>query len=285
MTQTAFDFGPRQHAVPDQIRDLIASGALFVINHSAGKDSQAMAIVIRSLVPADQILVIHADLGRVEWPGNVEHIRETIGELPLIVCRNENKDFLSMTANRGMFPSPKNRQCTSDLKRGPIHREIARYLHAHPRFGGRVVDCIGLRAEESPGRAKREVLVNDSEREHEAKRTKGTKLSKAAAGREWWTWLPVHGMTIGEVWATIADAGQKRHYAYDLGMSRLSCCFCIMASASDLATAARARPELYREYVELEREIGQTMMMPAKGVKRTLEDVTGIRIDEMRAAA
>ncbi|HEU01814.1 MAG TPA: phosphoadenosine phosphosulfate reductase, partial [Aurantimonas coralicida] len=239
---------------------------------------------VRALVPDDQILVIHADLGRVEWPGNLEHIRSTTKGLSLIVCRNENKDFLSMVENRRMFPPPKNRQCTSDLKQGPINREIARHLKANPRFRGQVVDCIGIRAQESPGRAKKDALVNDSRRERDAKASRGAKLAKAAAGREWWTWLPIHDFSIDEVWKTIEAAGQKRHYAYELGMSRLSCCFCIMSNASDLTTAAMAMPDLYREYVETERRIGQTMMMPGKAGKRTLEDITGIKIDERIAA-
>ena len=39
---------------PEQIIDLIARGALFVINHSGGKDSQAMYLLLRGLVPAAQ---------------------------------------------------------------------------------------------------------------------------------------------------------------------------------------------------------------------------------------
>ena len=39
-----------------QIFQLIKAGALFVVNHSGGKDSQAMLIKVRELVPADQIL-------------------------------------------------------------------------------------------------------------------------------------------------------------------------------------------------------------------------------------
>lgn len=268
--------------IPQKIRELAAAGALFVINHSAGKDSQAMAIVVRKVVPADQILVIHADLGRVEWPGNVEHIQSTIGDLPLIVTKSTNRTFWSLVRDRGMFPSPQQRGCTSELKRGPIEREIRRYLKANPRFQNTVVNCMGLRAEESSNRAKKAMLVNESERE----RLAGKKMSRGANGREWWVWLPIHGMTLDEVWASIAGAGEKRHYAYELGMSRLSCSFCIMSNKSDLCTAARARPDLYREYVELEREIGQTMFGPAKdGTKKTLEEITGIAVDQDERAA
>ena len=42
--------------MPEQIRRMRDAGALFVCNHSAGKDSQAMLIELRRLVPARQIL-------------------------------------------------------------------------------------------------------------------------------------------------------------------------------------------------------------------------------------
>jgi 3'-phosphoadenosine 5'-phosphosulfate sulfotransferase (PAPS reductase)/FAD synthetase len=162
-----------------------------------------------------------------------------------------------MIEERGMFPSPKQRQCTSDLKRGPIERTI-RGLGAKL-----VVNCMGMRADESPGRAKLQRL----------------KLSarNSKAGREWYDWLPIHGLTAAEVFAKIATAGQQPHPIYAAGMSRFSCCFCIMASRADLTTAARLNPTLYRRYVELERSTGQVMLMPSKAHGRqTLEQVTGV---------
>lgn len=244
-----------------QIRTLIARGALFVCNHSGGKDSQAMFLKLRERVPGGQLLVIHSHLPEVEWPGTLEHIRHTIGGTPLIVTQ-ASKTLLGMVEARGMFPSPQQRQCTSDLKRGPIEREIRRHLKQHPEYGGLIVNCMGLRAEESANRARR------------APFTFSARNSKA--GREWYDWLPVQDMTTAEVFALIRAKGQTPHWAYAAGMSRLSCCFCIMASAADLTTAARLQPDLYRRYVELERRIGQTMLMPVKGQRRSLEDVTGI---------
>jgi len=260
------------------IQTLIERGALFVVNHSAGKDSQAMTIWLKRLVPARQLIVIHADLGKVEWQGNLEHIQSTIGGLPLIVCRNENKTFLEMVEWRGKWPSPTLRQCTSDLKRDPIDREIRRYLKAHPEFGGLVVNCIGIRAQESTRRAKQDPFrLNKRNSLAPRKKRDGSIIP----GREWYDWYPIFELSKIEVFATIADAGQQPHWAYQAGMSRVSCVFCIMASRSDLRTAARLRPGLYREYVELERRIGHTMSMDG----RSLEDVTGIPADDLRAAA
>jgi hypothetical protein len=73
-------------------------------------------------------------------------------------------------------------------------------------------------------------------------------------------------MSLDEVWRTIREAGQRRHWAYDKGMSRLSCSFCIMSSKPDLIIAARERPDLLAEYVALEKEIGHTVFS-RKGTK------------------
>lgn len=240
--------------VSPQITRLVARGATFVVNHSGGKDSQAMYLFIRSVVPASQIVVVHAELPGVDWDGIEAHIRSTIDH-PLLVCK-ARRTFLQMVEERGMFPSPSQRQCTSDLKRGPIEKTI--------RHTGKslIVNCMGLRAEESSARAKAEPFKY-SER-------------NSKAGREWYDWLPIHHWTVAQVFATIHEAGQEAHWAYAAGMSRLSCCFCIMSSKADLITAAKLKPTLYKTYVALEQRLGVTMMMPKKGVKLYLTDITGI---------
>ncbi len=256
--------------IPQTIQELIERGAMFFANHSGGKDSQAMFDFLCEHVPAAQIHVVHADLPDVEWEGVQTHIRATIGRAPLSVCRNENKTLLQMIERRGKFPSPEQRQCTSDLKRGPIERTIRGIVKARRAAGERgaeiVVNCMGMRAEESPGRSKLQTF----------KLNKGNSV----AGREWYDWLPIHDWKVADVFARIAAAGQQPHWAYAAGMTRLSCCFCIMASKADLTTAARLNPTLYRRYVELERSTGQVMLMPSKRHGRlSLEQVTGIAVE------
>jgi len=53
-------------------------GALVAVMHSGGKDSQAMYLRLRRRVPARQLVVVHAPLGRVEWSGCMEHIEATV---------------------------------------------------------------------------------------------------------------------------------------------------------------------------------------------------------------
>ncbi|MBL0931803.1 MAG: phosphoadenosine phosphosulfate reductase family protein [Alphaproteobacteria bacterium] len=239
-----------------EIATLISRGAMFVVNHSGGKDSQAMLLRIRERVPAAQIVVVHAHLPEVEWDGVLDHINATAGGLPVHVCQ-ARRTLLRMIEERGMFPSPQQRQCTSDLKRGPIERTIRGLGYKL------IVNCMGMRAEESPNRAKLDALK--------------VSVRNSKAGREWYDWLPIHGLKAGDVFDIIGAAGQQPHWAYSAGMTRLSCCFCIMSSQRDLATAARLNPTLYRRYVDLERSIGRTMLMPSKTLgRRTLEQITGV---------
>lgn len=244
--------------IPSDIKTMIDLGALFVVNHSGGKDSQAMFIKLRQVVPADQLLVIHAHLPEVEWPGIEDHIRDTVGDVPFLVCQ-ATKTFFEMVEHRGMWPSPSHRQCTSDLKRGPIEREVRRFLKDHPEFDGRVVNCMGLRAQESPARSRQEPV------RHNARNSK--------AGRTWIDWLPIHDMLIEDVFQTIVDAGQEAHWAYQAGMSRLSCCFCIMSNQADLRTAAKLRPDLLARYSAMERKIDHTFIPPRKNQRVFLDEL------------
>ncbi len=205
--------------VKQVISEFVERGALFVVNDSGGKDSQAMKALIRNTVPASQILVIHAELPGVEWDGTEAHARATSQGLDFIVVRAV-KTFFEMVRHRGLWPSPKYRQCTSDLKRGPIEKAIRHAVKN--RENKLIINCMGLRAEESRNRAKAEIL----------------KLNKrnSKAGREWWDFLPIHDYLLGDVWFEIKKAGQQPHWAYEKGMSRLSCVFCIMSSKKDLVT-------------------------------------------------
>ncbi len=249
--------------IPAQVQDMIAAGALVVCNHSGGKDSQAMYLQLRQIVPAAQLVVVHAHLPGVEWDGILEHIEATTDH-PVHVVQ-AGKTFFEMVERRGMFPSPSNRQCTSDLKRDPIAKWIRRHLKANPQFQGRVVNCLGLRAEESTSRAAKPTLKLDK------------RLSKA--GRQVLEWLPVHDLLEGQVFGQIAAAGQRAHWAYAAGMSRLSCVFCIMSSLADIHTAARLNPAAARRFAALERRVDHTMTMPQGGRRRFLDEILELQPD------
>lgn len=249
-----------------EIMRLVQEGALFVINHSGGKDSQIMMIELQRIVPRRQMVVIHATLGEVEWEGALEHAKRQAEQagVPFIVAEAV-KSLIGMVEHRfnvrpdaPSWPSASNRQCTSDLKRGPIEREIRRYMKANGFT--KVVNCMGLRAEESNSRAKLAAFKRNER--------------NSVAGRDWYDWLPIHSMRIADVFAGIAAAGQEPHWAYAAGNERLSCVFCIMASGRDLANGAKHNPALYAKYVALEERTGYTMHMSRKSLPELVAEAS-----------
>ena len=233
--------------VPPQCREMIRTGALVAVNSSGGKDSQCMTILLSRIVPREHMVAVHAPLAEVEWPGTIPHIENTLPDgVPLILAPvTSGKSLLDSIEERGRFPSASIRWCTSSQKRGPIERELRHYLRSHPQFGGRLVNAMGMRAEESAARAKKTPWKRSDR--------------NSKAGRSWYDWLPIFDLTEAQVFDVIRAAGQSPHPAYGMGMSRLSCVFCIMASRADLRTAARLQPALYRRYVRLEERIGHTL--------------------------
>ena len=234
-----------------QIEEL-KKDALFVINHSGGKDSQAMYLYLKNElgVDDDQIVVIHAILPGADWDGTEEHIANTIDDLHGFTLCKANKTFDEMVRSRFLkrpevpsFPAPKNRQCTSDLKRDPISKEIRRLSKELDRK--LIINCIGIRAEESANRSRMEPW----------------KLNKrlSAAGRTVYDWFPIFEWKESSVFLYIKLNGQEPFWTYGEGMKRKSCVICIMACESDIKIAARLRPDRVAEIAALEEETGYTI--------------------------
>lgn len=229
---------------------------VILVASSAGKDSQAMLDYVAELARAagveDRVTVLHNDLGKVEWPGTAELAAEQAAHygFRFEMRHREQGLLLDQIQERGMWPDAKNRYCTSDQKRGPSRKLITQLvaglgierIRNKPVRQAKVLYCLGLRAEESSGRAKKPVLAVDP--------------SASSGVREVTTWHPILHWTEVQVWDRIKASGVRYHWAYDEGMKRLSCSFCVLASREDLMCAARLRPDLAAEYVALEAEMG-----------------------------
>lgn len=248
----------------DNLQAEIQAGALIVANHSGGKDSQAMLIELAALVPVDQLLVVHASLGELEWSGALELAQQQASDLGCTFkVAQAAKTLFDMVERRyekrpevPSFPSASHRQCTSDLKRAPIQKVIRHY--ANDNGFTRVVNCLGIRAEESAARAKR-VVWSENKTQSNSKRV-------------WHECAPIHHWSTEQVFQTIADAGQQPHKAYALGNDRLSCVFCIMASDKDIRNGAEQRPDLFAKFVALEQKTGYSMHQS----RRTLIEIVSI---------
>ena len=270
-----------------------------LINSSGGKDSQAQLDVIVELadsqgVSRDRLIVVHADLGRVEWKGTAElaerqakHYglrfekvsRPQGGLLEQISQRNEDikaralrlrsgelteadKKFVAKKAEKldreidadlllelaeadeanPIWPDSKNRYCTSDQKRGQVSKLITQLHRESGKVEFKVLSCMGIRAQESDERAEKNPFTKDAR--------------NSTQSRQVDIWFPIFDWTVKDVWARIEASQVEHHEAYDLGMSRLSCVFCVFAKKCDLQIAAKANPELLDEYIRVEEKIG-----------------------------
>ena len=218
-----------------------------VVSFSGGKDSTAMLLYLCSEFPGLEIDVVFADTGW-EHPETWEWICQLVGEigkvysettLNLHKVQSDTKDFLSMVEKRGMFPSAQYRQCTSDLKRAPIYKWIRNNCKE-----GKVIQCIGLRADESAARAKKNPLTVNQ--------------TLTIKTREVTDWLPIHDWGDRKVRTYITNRGFRLHPVYQY-LSRFSCRVCIFASARELAAIHQHDAEAIAIIHFLEEKIGFTM--------------------------
>jgi 3'-phosphoadenosine 5'-phosphosulfate sulfotransferase (PAPS reductase)/FAD synthetase len=261
--------------IPKAIRTALESGAALVFSVSGGKDSEAAAkavsigLAAAGLSPRSTHFV-HADLGRMEWletPGYVTESALVYG-YPLAVVRRDF-DLLQGIENRFVtrpdappFPSAAARYCTAGWKRQVINSWIGHTFNRDTT----VIQIIGLRRDESKGRAK---TPNYSENELASAPTKGRRVIN---------WYPIAGWTLADVWACLGvsldelaavqaqvkngatpdEAGWLFHPAYAYGNERLSCALCVLAGKNDLLNGAQHNPALYRALVDLEIKSGFT---------------------------
>jgi 3'-phosphoadenosine 5'-phosphosulfate sulfotransferase (PAPS reductase)/FAD synthetase len=268
----------------------------------------------------DRIVVLHCDLGlspgghEIEWPGTKELAAEHADhyKLPIVVVRRggetflakieqikhwprsstryctsffkrdqgqkvmnglarHGRGFLEEVEKRGKWMSNGQRYCTSYYKRDaatPTVTALANLVREGRRHRPRLLQCFGFRAQESPRRKKMPVFSTDK------------RLSNTV--KEVHVWLPIHDWTADQVWARIDAAGTRRHPAYAQGMTRLSCRFCIFAPKSQLMLSAKLNPELFKEYVDLERRIGHTFRkeLPLVEVERAIACGEAITADD-----
>lgn len=258
-----------------------------VVNTSAGKDSQVMLDVLvkraRDEGLADRLVAVHADLGRVEWDGTIELAKEQAdhyGVRFLSEARPQG-DLLEQIEERGKWPSRSCRYCTSDHKRGQIGKVLTRLkaetwatmkANGEQKRPVRILNCIGIRAQESRDRAADSPLHIDA-------RQSGEWNAKLVV-----RWYPIFDWTEEQVWERISNIETRHHYAYDLGMPRLSCVFCVFAPKWALLIAGRENRELLDDYVRVEQKIGHTFRQNFKieEIQAALDDGVAVGTEDVK---
>lgn len=237
------------------------------IGVSGGKDSCAVALAtcdyLKSIDFAGTVVLIHSDLGKTEWQQSLPKCQELADHLGLelmVVHRkaggmlerwqgrwtNNVERYVNLECVKLILPwsTASMRFCTSELKTSPICAALKK------RFNGRmIINVVGIRREESPGRAKALVAKPNSKLRHK------TVNKDTGIATDGYDWNAIIDWKIEEVFARIAESGLELHEAYtEYGMSRVSCAYCILSNQADLtnATTAEQNHDLYREMVDLE---------------------------------
>jgi len=247
-------------AVTPEITDLLVHNAPVAFGVSGGKDSSTMSLATCAYL--DEIghqgprLLIHSDLGRVEWRESLpmcQRLADRLG-LELVVVRRQAGDLLArwqvrwqnnctryanLETVRLILPwsTPSMLFCRSELKAAIICRELVQ------RFPGTVIiSATGIRREESATRAHAPISAPQPRLTNATHRTSG------------YDWHPIADWTLSQVLSYHQLRQFPLHEAYGRGMSRVSCAYCVMGNRSDLATSAACpdNQDLYRAQVDIE---------------------------------
>lgn len=248
-------------AMTHEIATALCAGAPVAFGISGGKDGSAAASAtcraLDAMGHAGPRILIHADLGSVEWAASLptcERLADRLG-MELVVVRrpagglmerwqtrwaNNVQRYADLACVKLILPwsTAAMRFCTSELKVAVICRELIR------RFPGQtIISASGIRRQESATRAK--ALVSEAQ----------PRLSSVTHKTSGLDWHPIIDWQIEDVWREHDRAGLPVHPAYTAwDMSRVSCKFCIMASRDDLVRSAACpeNQENYRDQVDLE---------------------------------
>src|SRR5512143_2870310 len=261
ITLTARGRADRSVVTDRDVATALAHNAAVAIGVSGGKDSCALAFAVVRHLDAikhtGQRILIHSDLGRVEWRDSLptcERLAAQLGTALVTVRRkagdmmdrwlvrwaNNVERYADLSCVKVILPwsTPSMRFCTSELKTAVICAELKR------RFVGQtIVSASGIRRQES---AKRKLAPVSKLQ---------PKLASRKAGTCGLDWHPIIDWSHADVFASLAAHNFELHEAYTrYGMSRVSCAFCIMSNEGDMINAASCvdNQKLYREMVALE---------------------------------
>ncbi len=251
------------------------SNLAFVVNHSGGKDSTRMLGLVRNKLRDSPTYAVMADTGfEHQRPiSAADFARQRCAEfgLDLTVVRHPRRTYLEMVEQRGMFPSPRFRQCTSDLKRSPIEK----FIRSLPQKI--ILNCIGIRAEESHSRARLQPLTLNG--------------SLTTRDRTVYNWLPIFDHLLLDVLAWHWVNAIRLHPVYvpeyhkdgTAGgyLRRLSCRLCIFATDADLRVIYQNDRAAFEQVCNLETKLCYTMR-PGASLVQIVEAHASAPVEEVR---
>lgn len=226
-----------------------------VVNTSGGKDSITIMRHIVALATIqgvlDRVMSVHCDLKAAEWYGTKELAKAHADYygIKFVVVTRPQGDLIQDIRHRGKFPARGSRYCTSHHKRGQVLKLFtfpARKTRTEKyKQKVRILNVMGHRHDES---CDREQLLPFNPN------WKPGQISNSLRQVDYW--YPIHHWKVEQTWADIHASNVPYHYAYDLGMTWLSCVFCVFGTKAGFLIAGYYNPELLCVYCGIEEETG-----------------------------
>jgi len=219
----------------------------FVVMFSGGKDSTAALLFVLNYIKnynkKNRVRVLFADTG-IEHPLTYKYIEYVDKKLNIQVEKMNNDDFLDICLNKKMFPRPRQRFCTKDIKVRPFRNWIyANYVSQGKRAGKDFIVVQGIRAEESERRAAVYAEFN----------IKTYKVNYKPFSVIYWH--PLLDWSTEQVFKYIEDNGLQQNKVYThLKLQRASCYPCIMSNKAEIQHIANDEQALKR-IVEMEKAL------------------------------
>lgn len=170
--QSGRPLGERNVALTPEVEAMLSRQAVVAIGVSGGKDSDACALAVARYL--DKIghtgprLLVHSDLGRIEWKDSLpscERLAEKLGWELLVVRRgagdmlarwqgrwaNNLKRYADLSCVKVILPwsTPSLRFCTSEFKSNLVSGALRKRFPTEE-----ILNVVGVRRQESANRAK-----------------------------------------------------------------------------------------------------------------------------------
>lgn len=213
---------------------------LNVVSFSGGKDSTALILWASENLTEFQTVFMDTGYEHPLTYSYVDYIDVTLLGGKLIRLKSAKYEgFEDLVLQRGRVPSAKARFCTQELKIFPI----LRYLDSI-RDKYEIHNYVGIRAEESPARAKMPEVNFDLD-------FLGT-----------WIHRPLLSWSAADVFKKLKEHSIEPNPLYKLGMKRVGCKVCIFSNLQDMKQIIKHFPETIDEIRRMEDQLGSTYFPP-----------------------
>ncbi|MFK1437570.1 phosphoadenosine phosphosulfate reductase family protein [Pseudomonas aeruginosa] len=152
-----------------------------------------------------------------EWPK--QGISDDIVQEAAALHEPTGNPFLDLCISKGRFPSRMAQFCTGELKEAPITEQVVLPMLK----AGRLLQWLGIRADESANRAKQ------------------PRFNRHESGS--YLWRPIFRWSVQNVWDQHSKHGLAPNPLYTQGMGRVGCMPCINCRKSELRSIADLFPE------------------------------------------